>query len=331
MKNNKKNETSKIILKLILMITLIMILSVGVVFGRYLYKSEGSVSGAVINILKDTVGEQKPVFILLMGVSQDIGVDLTDTIMLLGFNPVSEKGMIVSIPRDTFIGINKKRANSYDKINALYQKSPERTVEAVETITGINIDYYVIINTKALVKIIDTIGGVEFNVPINMNYDDSSQKLHIHLKAGKQVLNGKQSEQLLRFRHNNNGTTYSQEYGDNDEGRMRTQRAFIKEAAKQVINWNNISKIEEIVKSLFENVDTNMPLTKIIGYIPYAVEVDIENIAMEQIEGTTKKINDLWFFEIDKINNEKKINELLDLLELEMEDYKRIKKSLSVS
>lgn len=331
MKNNKKNETSKIILKLILMITLIMILSVGVVFGRYLYKSGGSVSGAVINILKDTVGEQKPVFILLMGVSQDIGVDLTDTIMLLGFNPVSEKGMIISIPRDTFIGTNKKRANSYDKINALYQKSPEKTVEAVENITGINIDYYVIVNTKALVKIVDAIGGVEFDVPINMNYDDSSQKLHIHLKSGKQILNGKQSEQLLRFRHNNNGTTYSQEYGDNDEGRMRTQRAFIKEAAKQVISWNNVSKIEEIVKSLFENVETNMPLSKIIGYIPYAVEVDVENIAMEQIEGTTKKINELWFFEIDKINNEKKINELIDLLELKVEDLKKIKRSPSVN
>ena len=111
-------------------------------------------------------------------------------------------------------------AGGFDKINALYQKSPQKTVEAVENLTGINIDYYITVKTSALIEIVDAIGGVDFDVPINMDYDDDTQDLHIHLKAGQQKINGEKAEQLVRFRHNNNGTTYSAEYGDNDEGRM---------------------------------------------------------------------------------------------------------------
>ena len=147
--------------------------------------------------------------------------------MCLGYNPKDQKAFIVSIPRDTFIGKRINNASPQDKINFSFdEKNPQKILEKVNSLTGLNIEYYVIINNNSLVKLVDILGGVEFDVPIDMNYDDRSQNLHIHLKKGVQILNGKKAEQLLRFRHNNNGTSYSIEYGDNDFGRMKTRKKF---------------------------------------------------------------------------------------------------------
>ena len=65
--------------------------------------------------------------------------------MIASYNPKTQKATLLSIPRDTFIGKNKNTATSYDKINALYQSSPEKTLAAVNKITGLNIKYYVVI------------------------------------------------------------------------------------------------------------------------------------------------------------------------------------------
>ena len=73
-----------------------------------------------------------------------------------------------------------------------------------------------------------------------MDYDDKYQDLHIHLTAGEQKLDGNKAEQLVRFRHNTDGTTYPVEYGDNDIGRMRTQREFIMQVMKQTLKPGNI-------------------------------------------------------------------------------------------
>src|SRR5699024_3279078 len=119
---------------------------------------------------------------------------------------------------------SESKATPFDKINALYSISPEKTLEAVNRITGLDIQYYIVVKTEALIQLVDAIGQVEFNVPIDMKYDDPTQDLHIDLKAGVQMIDGEKAEQLLRFRKNNDGTSYPTEYGDNDTGRMRTQR-----------------------------------------------------------------------------------------------------------
>lgn len=124
-------------------------------------------------------------------------------------------------------GNNIKNATPNDKINSLFEeKNPKIILEKVNEITGLEIDNYVVINNDALIKLVDIIGGVEFEVPIDMNYDDKTQNLHIHLKKGLQIIDGNKAEMLLRFRHNNNGSSYSVEYGDNDYGRMKTRKKF---------------------------------------------------------------------------------------------------------
>lgn len=312
-----KTRKSLIIIYIIVLILLVLLS----IFGTYIYKAKGNLSDAAINMMADVAGYDTPISVLVLGVSEDIDTMLTDTMMLASYNPKSQKAFVLSIPRDTYIGTNKSTANPEDRINSLYQKDISKTILAVEKLTGINIDNYVVVKTSALTNIVDAIGGVEFNVPINMKYDDPTQNLHINLKAGMQNLNGDEAEQLLRFRHSNpdkNGkmTTYPAEYGADDFGRMRTQREFLQATAKQLLSFKNISKIKNIASAVFDNLETDMSFSKIIGYIPSALQIDIETIKMEQLPGVSNKINGVWFYETKDTEICKLMNELVFDLEL---------------
>ena len=308
-KKKKKRLSKKA--KIIISSTIIGIIALlGIVLGVYIYKSGGNIQDALLNVASDVVGDQDPIFILLLGVSEDISTELTDTIILCGYNPDTQKAFMLSIPRDTFVGKSTAWANGYDKINAKYQSGVDKTVEAVEKLTGVNIDNYVVVKNNALPALVDAIGTVEFDVPIDMNYDDPTQDLHIHLEAGMQEIDGDKAEQLLRFRHNNNGTSYPVSYGDNDYGRMKTQREFIKVVAKNLVKLNNVSKLKSIASAVYENIETNLALGKILGYVPHALKFNVEDLRMEQLPGQSAMINQLWFYQA----NSKKTKELMDEL-----------------
>ena len=236
--------------------------------------------------------------VLILGVSTDTDAELTDTIMIASYNPNTQKANLLSIPRDTFTGKNPKKAVASQKINSLYNinKTPDKTLAAVNELTGLDIKYYVIVKTEALIKLVDAIGGVKFNVPMRMKYTDTSQNLVIDLEEGEQLIDGNKAEQLLRFRHNDyqkgvGMTSYPSEYGDNDFGRMRTQRDFIIATLKQTLKPSNIFKIGQILEIANENVDTNLELSFVKDYIPYAVELDTENITSATLPGTTPDVS----------------------------------------
>lgn len=236
--------------------------------------------------------------------------NLTDTILVCSYDPKNQQAVMLSIPRDTFTGKNKNKATAYNKINVLYHESPQKLLNAVNDITGLNLKYYVKIDTKSLRELVDTIGGVEFDVPMDMNYDDDDQNLHIHLKAGLQKLNGQQAEGVLRFRHNNNGTTYSDEYGQQDIGRMKTQRAFITTVLKNTLNFGNILKIGNFLDIIEKNVETNVQMSLIKDYIPYALEFNPDSIRAETLPGTPEKCNEVWLYIHNKTETEALIDEL---------------------
>ena len=132
-----------------------------------------------------------------------------------------------------------------------------------------------------------------------------------------QKINGVKAEELLRFRHSNpdkNGrmTSYPAEYGDNDIGRMKTQRNFITETIKQTIKAKNIFKIKDIIDIAYEYVETNVPISVIKDYMPFVVNIDTEGIKSEVLPGTTAQLGpqQLWFFEVDKTKTKKLIDEL---------------------
>ena len=314
------------ILKVILVILITILLVFVTIFARYLIRNGGNVKEAFKEMFRDAVGDQEPIFILVLGISEDISAELTDTMMLIGYNPDTNQAFVLSIPRDSFVGKNINNGGGNDKINALYQinhKNPEKTIEAVENLTGVNIDHYVIVKTSVLVKIVDTLGGIDFDVPIDMDYDDDSQDLHIHLKAGPQRLNGDQAEQLVRFRHNNNNTSYPASYGDNDEGRTRTQREFLKVVVTKVLETRNMDKIKTIAKAVFDNLETDIKWDKALGYLPYAMDFKMEELEMQQLPGGMVKTT-LWFFKPDLKKTEEVMNgyiERLGLTEAEKKKY----------
>lgn len=321
-KNIKKKKTKKKhkVLRVFLIILLMIILFVGGFLGYSVYKNGWGLKGFLQTVTgqsEEKLKELDEFKVLILGVSEDISAALTDTIMVASYNPRTQKAVLLSIPRDTYIGNNRYSANSYDKINALYQQGgAEKTLEAVNEITGLDVKYYVVISNNALVDLVDEIGGVKFDVPMDMDYDSKKQNLHIHLKKGEQTLDGEQAEGLVRFRHNNNGTSYPSEYGDNDYGRMKTQREFIKAVAKQTLQVKNITKIGGLIDVVKKNVTTNIQdWDTIKDYIPYAVEFDMSNLQTEALPGVSARIpakTGLWFFEYSETQTKELIEELYE-------------------
>lgn len=296
MKNNKNKKKRKI-LKRVLLVLLIILLIGGGVFAYKVFKNGGGMTGILATMVGHDENTKKNLSefrCLILGISTDQeNVDLTDTIIVASYNPNTQKATLLSIPRDTYTGKNPAKATAYEKINAMYSRKhrPDETLKAVNEITGLDIEYYVVVKTEALIKLVDVIGGVTFNVPIDMDYDDESQNLAIHLKAGEQKLDGDKAEQLVRFRHNNNGTSYPEDYGDNDIGRMRTQREFILQVVKQTAKPENIFKIGQILDVAKEYVITNIDFDVAKDYIPYAVEFNTDNLLTEVLPGTPSNKN----------------------------------------
>ena len=316
----EKKKKSKILKKILLFLLIALIILIGWIAYRT-QKNGGGMQGLLSTLVghnEETLKNLQPIQVLLMGVSTDNGGKLTDTIIVATYDPKNQSASLLSIPRDTFVGKNPQTGTAMDKINTLYLKSPEKTLTKVNEITGLDIKYYMVIDNEALIKLVDVIGGVEFNVPI----DDDSQDLHINLKAGMQKLDGNKAEQLLRYRHGNLDKktgrylgTYPAEYGGNDYGRMRTQREFMIETVKQTIQAKNILKVKEIIDIAYEYIETNLSISTIKDYVPYAVNINIDAIQSAVLPGgsygpTTKPSYPLWFFIPDKKETAKLINEL---------------------
>lgn len=310
-KKEKPKKKRRIGLKIFLCLLLLLCIAAGV-FAYKVYQNGGGISGIIATTLgadSETHKNLPTIYCVLFGESQN----LTDTILVLGYNPKTQEASLLSIPRDTYTGSSIANASAYYKINALYQQSPEKAVKAISKVTGLDLEYYITVDTKAWIQLVDAIGGVYFDVPIDMLYDDPTQNLHINLKAGYQKLDGAHAEQVVRFRHNNNGTTYPAEYGMEDLGRMRTQRAFLTELAKQTLKLENVFKLGEIIDIAKNYVETNMDFETIKNYIPYAVSFNTANLKTETLPGESVLSNGVWIYAANQTKTKKVVTELFEL------------------
>lgn len=305
--------------KIIFLVILLILLALGGVFAYKVYKNGGGLQGMLATTLghDETTLEKLPkMYCLILGKSQD----LTDTIMLASYDPKTQEAALLSIPRDTFVGNSESTAGPSDKINAIYnmysdkQKGLEKLLEKVRDLTDVDVRYYVMVDTEALKVLVDEIGGVTFDVPIDMKYDDNKQGLHINLKAGVQKLDGDKAEQVVRFRHNNDGSTYPSSYGTQDIGRMRTQRAFLAALAKQTLVPANVTKIPEFLDIAKEYVETNLDFDAIKDYVPYAVNFNTDNLKTDKLPGEAQylgRTGDKYsFYKADKEKTQEMIKEL---------------------
>lgn len=304
-KRKKKKGTGKKVFLFILLVLLV----VGGIVGYRIHENGGGLKGFLATAVghdANTLKNLPKIYCVLLGQSEN----LTDTIMIAEYDPQEQQASILSIPRDTYIGNNRMNVTAWDKINAVYQTGTENVLKEINELTGLDIKYYLKVDTQAFKKLVDAIGGVEFDVPIDMKYDDNRQNLHIDLKAGKQKLDGDKAEQVVRFRHNNDGTTYPYEYGMEDLGRMKTQRNFLTALAKQTLKVENIFKINEFIDIANEYVETNLDFNTIKDYVPYIVEFDMANLKTGQVPGKSEQgpPNGVWVYFAD----DAKLKEMID-------------------
>ncbi len=309
-KPSKKNIQKKRRRRTVLLILLILFIALGIFVGVRIHNTGGNLLAALMGHNKYTRENLDKLQVLILGES----TGMSDTIVVAQYDPKTQEAALLSIPRDTFVGDNINRATSNDKINAKYShgETPQETINAVNELTGLNIQKYILVDTKALNKLVDVIGGLDFNVPMDMNYDDASQDLHIHLTAGQQKLTGNQVEQLVRFRHNNDGSSYYRVYGvGEDFGRMRTQREAIIALGKQSLKLKNVTEIFEIIDILKSYVKTNINLDEIKDYVPYAIEMNMDNIKTGQVPGSDGPSNiGVYVFNPDKEATKELVQEL---------------------
>ncbi len=242
---------------------------------------------------------------LLMGVdAKDVKQSKgtrTDTLMLFKVNFETGNIDILSVPRDTRVLIRGQE----DKINHAHAfGGPSLTIRTMEDFLGIDLNYYVKVDYKAVRSIVTAIGGVEIDVPQRMRYSDPTDDppLNINLQAGLQTLDGDQAHDFLRFRS----------YKDGDLGRISAQQYFMKELIKQTLQLKNIVKLPGLVETYFDYVETNIPMGMVLKGVGAAKNMDAENMTTNTITGTSKKINGIDYLIYDREATEAIVYEMFE-------------------
>jgi polyisoprenyl-teichoic acid--peptidoglycan teichoic acid transferase len=198
---------------------------------------------------------------------------LSDSMLLLRFNPQTQQLVVLSLPRDTRTYV-RGRLTKLNEANR--DGGPALAAESVsDLLGGVAIDRYVRINVQGVEKLIDALGGVTVNVPQDMRYQDDSQHLYINLKAGEQALDGNQALQFLRFRYD--------AYGD--IGRIQRQQMFMRALTEQTLNPATITRLPKVLSVIQSNVDTNLSVEELLALVGYGAQINRSNVQMLMLPG----------------------------------------------
>lgn len=254
------------------------------------------------NLLKPNVDlNEKPVNFLVLGLDQE--KIRSDVILLIHYNPVEGVVNMLSIARDTKVRYKSKTV----KINAVVGMGGDRAaISKVEEITGLPVHYHAVFSFDGFRKLIDLLDGVEVDVPFDMDYDDSSQGLHIHLKKGRQVLDGDKAEQFVRYRK---GNETNEGYKDGDLGRIKAQQILLKNLVDQKVKLKYLSKVDEILMVLQEHVRTNIQPGDIYYYAKYMMNLRSSAVNAFILPGEGKYENGAWYYVYDRREAEKMMRE----------------------
>ncbi len=239
----------------------------------------------------------RPVNILVLGIKvirsdlekqgesveqKDLGYDylvnsfegLSDTMLLLRFDPQQEKLSVLSIPRDTRVyleGHGVRKINHANKFGG-----PALTAAAAsDLLGGINVDRYVRLNVQGVEKLIDALGGVTVNVPKDMKYNDFSQHLYIDLRKGRQHLDGDKAMQFLRFRYDGLG----------DISRVQRQQMLMRSTVEQTLKPATIVKIPKLLSVIQSHIDTNLTVKELMALSNFASKTERSNVQMLMLPG----------------------------------------------
>ncbi|MBO5683136.1 MAG: LCP family protein [Clostridia bacterium] len=223
---------------------------------------------------------------LLLGADRVSG--LTDVMMIVSLDTDGERLDILQIPRDTYAEYTE---SGYRKINgaANILGSSQSVCDFLAESLSLDIEGYVLFDLNSFAKAVDMIGGVEVDIPFDMEYRDSSQGLHISLSAGKQTLSGKQAEQFVRYRFG---------YVRGDLGRIDAQKLFMSAFFNKVKEEVSGFRLMRIATSLIGEIDTNVKLSDAISLATTVLSIDAENINMLTLAGedVRSEASGAWFF-----------------------------------
>lgn len=208
----------------------------------------------------------------------------TDTMMLARFDPQRGDARILSIPRDTRTAIP---GHGTFKINAANPYGgPTLSVQTVSALLDVPVDRYVLINTRAVIQLVDALGGLEIYVPRDLDYDDWTGKLHIHLKKGPNKLNGQQAHDFLRFRHD----------GQGDIGRVQRQQLFMQAATRQLLTPGNLLQVPKLVGLVRQNMETDLSTGEMLRLAGWGRNLDGSKVRMAMVPGREGMIAGGWYW-----------------------------------
>lgn len=200
---------------------------------------------------------------------------LTDTMLMVRFNPEAKKLVALSIPRDTRAAVPGYGITKINEANA--DGGPALSAKATsELLGGVGVDRYVSINVQGVQALVDALGGVTVFVPKDMKYKDESQHLYVNLKAGQQHLNGDQVLQLLRFRYD--------EYGD--IGRIQRQQMVMRALMEQALNPTTLARLPQILSVIQSHIDTNLSVEELVALVGFAARTNRSQVQMLMVPGS---------------------------------------------
>ena len=263
------------------------------------------------SILGNNTSNIKPFSVLLMGVdSEKDGLKKNayangDGLILITFNPQTLNATMMSIPRDSYVPISC-RNNKNNKLTHAGWFGTDCMIETIENIFNIDINYYVKVNFKGVVGIVDALGGVNVNVPKKLCTDDSNRQGKICINKGLQTLNGEQALVLARNR-------YDLKLGDIERG--YNQQLLLKSLLNKLTEVRNVNTLLNVLETVSNNLDTSFTTEEILSFYnifkdilnsrEYQSNNDFINIIQLKLAGTSRKEyfsnlnSNLWIYELD--------------------------------
>ena len=235
----------------------------------------------------NTKNIDEPFTILLMGVDseqEDIkGSSFNgDSLVLITFNPKTLNATMLSIPRDTYVPITCFAGQKKNKITHAAWYGETCMMSTIENMFDIDIDYYIKINFKGVVNIVDALGGVDVDVPYSLCEQNSNREFGnntVYVREGFQTLNGEQALALARNRHP--WTEYCSpewtNYDSNDFVRGQNQQLVIQGMLNKIKNINSVDTFYEMLNSISNSMETNMSTENILSFYNVAKDILTKN------------------------------------------------------
>ncbi len=204
----------------------------------------------------------------------------TDAIILLSLDTNTNKLNMLNIPRDTY-SLSKR---ALKKINGAYSVGGiNQLKKELKSLLGIPVDRYAVFDFDGVAELVDVLGGVTYEIPFRMKYDDPTQNLHIDFQPGEQFLDGEDAVKFLRWRKNNSGIRGG--YEDGDLGRIQAQQQFMVFLAKRVLVPTNILNIPELAGSFKDNTQTDFSTGEIVWLGLKASHINTSDIEKHVLPG----------------------------------------------